>query len=120
MPTINLAKADSDKLEQEEQISKRSLIIKAMLISYSNPKSILFLSAVFPAFLNQSQAVPVQFGIMFMSIILIVSSIHAAYALLALRMKSRLVGAKSRRIMARLSGISFLGFGCGFMYDAQK
>lgn len=120
MPTINLAKADSDKLEQEEQISKRSLIIKAMLISYSNPKSILFLSAVFPAFLNQSEPVPLQFGIMFMSIILIVSSIHAAYALLALRMKSRLVGAKSRRIMARLSGISFLGFGCGFIYQSQK
>lgn len=117
MPTINLAKADSDKLEQ---VSKRSLIIKAMLISYSNPKSILFLSAVFPAFLNQSEPVPLQFGIMFMSIILIVSSIHAAYALLALRMKSRLVGAKSRRIMARLSGISFLGFGCGFIYQSQK
>jgi len=117
MPTINLAKADSDKLEQ---VSKRSLIIKAMLISYSNPKSILFLSAVFPAFLNQSEPVPLQFGIMFMSIILIVSSIHAAYALLALRMKSRLVGAKSRRIMARLSGISFFGFGCGFIYQSQK
>lgn len=117
MPIINLAKADSDKLEQ---VSKRSLIIKAMLISYSNPKSILFLSAVFPAFLNQSEPVPLQFGVMFMSIILIVSSIHAAYALLALRMKSRLVGAKSRRIMARLSGISFLGFGCGFIYQSQK
>ena len=117
MPTINLAKVESDK---QEQVSKRNLIIKAMLISYSNPKSILFLSAVFPAFLNQSEPVPLQFGIMFMSIILIVSSIHAAYALLALRMKSRLVGAKSRRIMARLSGISFLGFGCGFIYQSQK
>lgn len=120
LPTINLATKNNDKSDQNEQLSKRSLIIKAMLISYSNPKSILFLSAVFPAFLNQSEPVPLQFGIMFMSIICIVTLIHGTYGLLALRMKDRLVGSRARRIMARLSGISFMGFGCGFIYDAQK
>jgi threonine/homoserine/homoserine lactone efflux protein len=100
--------------------SRRSLIVKAMLISYSNPKSILFLSAVFPAFLVQGEPVPLQFTVMFMTIITMVVFIHGSYGLLALRMKDRLVSVKARKLMSRLSGISFLGFGCGFMYDAQK
>ncbi|WP_410506463.1 LysE family transporter [Marinomonas sp. GJ51-6] len=36
-----------------------------MLISYSNPKSILFLSAVFSSFLNNSDPTGSQFSIMF-------------------------------------------------------
>jgi threonine/homoserine/homoserine lactone efflux protein len=91
-----------------------------MLISYSNPKSILFLSAVFPAFLDQTEPVPLQFGIMFMSIICIVSIIHGFYALLAFKMKGRLAGVSARRLMSRISGITFIGFGLGFIYDAQK
>lgn len=117
IPSINLTSTDS---KANDMASNGSLIIKAMLISYSNPKSILFLSAVFPAFLNQSEPIPLQFGIMFVSIICIVTIIHGTYGLMALRMKDRLVGVKARKWMSRLSGISFLGFGCGFIYDAQK
>lgn len=117
IPSINLTSTDS---KANNMASNGSLIIKAMLISYSNPKSILFLSAVFPAFLNQSEPIPLQFGIMFVSIICIVTIIHGTYGLMALRMKDRLVGVKARKWMSRLSGISFLGFGCGFIYDAQK
>lgn len=116
IPAIDLSSQPKQALVR----SKRSMIVKAMLISYSNPKSILFLSAVFPAFLDQSEPVPLQFGIMFMTIIAIVTLIHGSYGLLALRMKDRLVGVRARRLMSRVSGISFMGFGCGFMYDAQK
>lgn len=95
-------------------------IVRAMLISYSNPKSILFLSAVFPAFLDKTTSVPFQFGIMFLTIISLVSIIHGTYALLVIRMKSGLVGTRARKLMARFSGVSFLGFGAGFIYDAQR
>lgn len=118
MQTVNL-EAESDSAQNRET-SKSSLIFRAMLISFSNPKSILFLSAVFPAFLDQTGPVPLQFGVMFMTIICIVSVVHGTYALLALSMKDRLVGIGARRLMARISGISFIGFGCGFIYDAQK
>lgn len=117
IPSINLTSTGS---KANNMASNGSLIIKAMLISYSNPKSILFLSAVFPTFINQSEPIPLQFGIMFVSIICIVTIIHGTYGLMALRMKDRLVGVKARKWMSRLSGISFLGFGCGFIYDAQK
>lgn len=105
---------------KEPELSSKSLIIKAMLISYSNPKSILFLSAVFPAFLDKTGSVPIQFGIMFITIICIVSFIHGFYALMALRMKGRFVGVGARKLMARISGVTFVGFGCGFIYESQK
>lgn len=94
--------------------------IRAMLISYSNPKSILFLSAVFPAFLDSTRSVGPQFVIMFMTIITIVSLIHGTYAFIAFRMRDGLVTVRARKLMARFSGLSFLGFGMGFVYDAQK
>ena len=94
--------------------------IRAMLISYSNPKSILFLSAVFPTFLDNSSPIAPQFAVMFLTIITIVMAIHGAYAFIAFRMRDGLVGVRARKLMARISGISFLGFGLGFVYDAQK
>ena len=94
--------------------------VRAMLISFSNPKAILFLSAVFPAFLDNTALIAPQFVTMFLTIILIVSIVHGAYALVALRMRDGLVGKRARKIMDRVSGVSFLGFGLGFVYDAQK
>ena len=47
-------------------------------------------------------------------------AIHGAYAFIAFRMRDGLVGVRARKLMARFSGISFLGFGLGFVYDAQK
>lgn len=96
-----------------------SYFLRAMLISYSNPKSILFLSAVFPAFLDSSAPLAPQFLIMFSTIISIVLLIHGSYTLVALRMKSGLTGTRARKLMARASGISFLGFGLGLIYQSQ-
>ncbi len=116
MPSIHI----TPKAEHQPGSSRLKFVVRAMLISYSNPKSILFLSAVFPAFLDESASVPLQFGIMFTTIICIVSVIHGAYAAMALRMNGRLVGTVARKMMARFAGVSFLGFGAGFIYDAQK
>lgn len=106
--------------EQKTQTKSIEYSIRAMLISYSNPKSILFLSAVFPAFLDDSSPIVPQFAVMFLTIMAIVSVIHGSYAFVAFRMRNGLVGIRARKLMARFSGISFLGFGLGFVYDAQR
>lgn len=94
--------------------------IRAMLISFSNPKSILFLSAIFPTFLDNSSPIVPQFMVMFLTIIVIVLTIHGTYAFVAFQIKDSLVGTRASRYMARFSGLSFLGFGLGFVYNAQK
>lgn len=116
LPTI-----DSDSTEPNSSSSSRiSLVGSAMLVSYSNPKSILFLSAVFPSFLDTTGNVPLQFGIMFTTIVCIVGSIHAAYAFMALRMRKTLLSSRSRNWMSRVAGVSFLGFGLGMAVNTQK
>ena len=106
--------------EKSAQTKSIEYSVRAMLISYSNPKSILFLSAVFPTFLDNSSAITPQFVAMFLTIITIVLTIHGTYAFVALRMRDGLVGVGARKLMARVSGVSFLGFGLGFVYDAQR
>ena len=96
------------------------MVIQAMLTSYSNPKSILFLSSVFPAFLDTAYPLELQFTIMFMTIVGIVAAVHGVYACLALRMRQQLLSIKARRWMARFSGLSFLGFGAALAVDSQR
>jgi len=109
-----------DHTTTDQKVKPLSLIVQAMLISYSNPKSILFLSAVFPAFLNTSNSTITQFGIMFLTIICIVSLIHGTYAALTLRLKGYFVSGKTRQWMSRISGAFFMGFGAGFIVDSQR
>ena len=61
-----------------------------------------------------------QFAVMFITILAIVTVIHGGFACIALRMRDGLVGVRARKWMARVSGVSFLGFGLGFVYDARK
>lgn len=115
LPTIDLDCSQAPTLG-----ARISLVGSAMLVSYSNPKSILFLSAVFPSFLDATGDVQLQFGIMFATIVCIVGSIHGAYALVALRMRGTLLSSRSRKWMARVAGVSFLGFGLGMAVNLQK
>lgn len=116
MATINSTSSEATS----QAVRPLSLIVQAMLISYSNPKSILFLSAVFPAFLSSAYSAIPQFGIMFLTIICIVSLIHGSYAILTLRLKGYLVSGRTRQWMSRMTGLSFIGFGTGFIVDSQR
>ncbi|PID62224.1 MAG: lysine transporter LysE [Gammaproteobacteria bacterium] len=111
---------DADSVVQGQPCSRANTMLSAMLVSWSNPKSILFLSAVFPAFLDTNASVPLQFVIMFATIIGIVGTIHGVYAVLVARFRKRLAGQTSRRWLARVSGGSFLGFGVLLVADARQ
>lgn len=117
-PMATIRSTDGETTKQA--VKPLSLMVQAMLISYSNPKSILFLSAVFPTFLSSANASITQFGIMFLTIMGIVTLIHGTYAALTLRLKGHLVTGRTRQWMSRISGVSFMGFGTGFIVDSQR
>lgn len=106
----------------DEQLNSEdvSIVLKTLLVSLSNPKSILFLSAVFPTFLDPSASIASQFAIMFAIIIGIVGTVHACYAFVALRMRSRLISKEGKRWTARIAGLSFAGLGMGLLADAAR
>ncbi len=94
-----------------------ALTFQAFLVSASNPKSVLFLTAVFPQFLNLSAPITTQFSIMFATIIGLVSIIHGAYAVLATSLRNRPISEKMRSWMSRITGTTFIGLGLGVAFS---
>lgn len=112
--------ASNVALDEEANSADVQIVLNTLLISLSNPKSVLFLSAVFPAFLDRSASIAPQFVVMFAIIIGIVCTVHASYALVALRMRSRLIGKSGNKWTARIAGLSFAGLGVGLLADAAR
>jgi homoserine/homoserine lactone efflux protein len=109
MGELKLDQADTNN----EQVSRTALFLEAVAVSASNPKSIIFLSAVFPQFLNTSAPIAPQFVTMFVTIIAIVSIIHGFYAYLSTSLRKRPLSVAFRKWLARLTGTTFIGLGAG-------
>lgn len=88
---------------------------EAFLVSASNPKSVIFLSAVFPQFLDPTKALAPQFAVMFVTIIIIVTTIHVSYAAGASALRHRIAQPRVRLWLSRLTGGTFLAFGAGVL-----
>ncbi|MGB7800961.1 LysE family translocator [Buttiauxella sp.] len=84
---------------------------EAMLVSGSNPKTLIFLSAFMPQFIEHGRPLSVQFFVMYLSIAAIVALVHSVYAL-SVRRISQQVGTNGwvDRVK-RLSGVIFVGLG---------
>lgn len=84
---------------------------EAFLVSASNPKTLIFLCAFLPQFLQPQHAVALQFMIMYLTIAGIVIGIHSLYCLAALRFSQRLGAKYWVAAIKRLSGALFIGLG---------
>lgn len=88
-----------------------SLILEGFTVSASNPKAILFLTAIFPQFLNINSPVAPQFAIMFATIIALAFIVHGFYGLMASSLRDRPINIRVKRWMARVTGGTFIGLG---------
>jgi len=104
-----------DSEEQARRPSGFSLTSQSFLVSASNPKSVIFLSAVFPLFLNDGEPLVGQFAIMFATIIVLVATIHLTYAVVASALRHKIVRPKSRAVISRVTGGSFIALGGGVL-----
>jgi homoserine/homoserine lactone efflux protein len=101
-------------------VSSGSIMLRSMFISLSNPKAVLFFSAVLPNFLDASAPIGPQLGMMLAAIVAVVCIVHSIYAVLALTMRSRLVSEGGKRWTARLSGLCFVGLGLGLVFETLR
>ena len=81
---------------------------EAFLVSASNPKTVIFLSAFLPQFLEPDRPILPQFALMFVTISVIVASIHSAYAYIAVSLQRRVSGTRSNKAVSLLSGGVFI------------
>ncbi|MFJ2320477.1 LysE family translocator [Pseudomonas sp. NPDC087817] len=75
--------------------------LEAASLQFLNPKAIFFFLAVFPQFIDTEQA--------FYAVLVIV--VHGSYALLANAAKGWLSSPKGSWLAAKVSGVTFAGFG---------
>ncbi|MBU6950127.1 LysE family translocator [Hahella sp. HN01] len=108
-----------DNTQRASQFSSRKLYTEAFLVSASNPKTLIFLSAFLPQFINAEQSHLEQFGVMYVSICVIVTGIHLGYAMLISRVGQRFLAQDIERKISKVSGGLFITMGGGVLLSQR-
>jgi homoserine/homoserine lactone efflux protein len=87
-----------------------SLYRKSLLLGLSNPKALIFFTALFPQFINPHSTLLPQFLLLAGTSLMNAFAFTFGYALIAHRFKSKLTKAINNGWLARISGSLFLGF----------
>lgn len=97
----------------------KTLFKQAFLVSASNPKTLIFLSAFLPQFINTAKSQLCQFGIMYCSICLIVLLVHVAYALIFGGVGQRLKSIRFEEKLSKVTGGLFISMGGGVLLSSR-
>lgn len=84
---------------------------EAFLVSVSNPKTMIFLCAFLPQFLQAERSVALQFTVMYLTLAAIVVVVHSLYRFAAFRFSKRLSAQRWVAAIKRLTGALFIGLG---------
>ena len=87
------------------------IFFQAFGVAVSNPKAIVFLTALFPQFLNIDAPLIPQFFILIFTLMTLSFSFLMFYALMAHKAKTWFAKSGRVRIVSRTSGAIFVGFG---------
>jgi threonine/homoserine/homoserine lactone efflux protein len=93
----------------------RRRFVEAFLVSSSNPKTVLFLAALLPQFLDTARALAPQLTVMYLTNAVVILTIHLAYGYAARAVRGRIVSAKIRERIAQAIGLTFISLGAGLM-----
>jgi homoserine/homoserine lactone efflux protein len=104
------APVDLTRTEPERK-SPRAIYLRALLVSLSNPKTLLFYGAFFPQFLSGGPNVGLEIVLLSATFLVLAILVDAGWALTAARAR-RFLGARGR-LRNRLSGGLLIGAGVG-------
>ncbi|MEC5163312.1 homoserine/homoserine lactone efflux protein [Janthinobacterium sp. CG_23.3] len=92
-------------------MSKSGVFRSAFLVSISNPKTLIFLSAFMPQFIDQSRALGWQFAVMYLTIAASVGSVHIFYSFSVNRLKHKVKNSRFIKSVKFLGGSLFVLLG---------
>ncbi|MRI35164.1 lysine transporter LysE [Endozoicomonas sp. OPT23] len=105
---------------QEETLSKVPSNFKSgFLVSASNPKTVIFLSAFLPQFISSDYPIPSQFILMFFTISIIVASVHLTYSYLARNISSSMKSTRFGNTFSKIYNSAFIAFGGGLIFSTK-
>jgi len=101
-------------------VSSQKLFFQAFGVVMSNPKAIVFLTALFPQFININKALIPQFSMLIATLMIFSFSFLMFYALLAHNVKIWLTKPNRIKVVNRTSGSVFIGFGVLLATSSNK
>ncbi len=101
-----------------EPKSARAIYLRALLVSLTNPKTLLFYGAFFPQFVTASGDVGAQIALLSATFLLLAVAIDGGWALIA--GKARGLLAARGRLRNRVSGGLLIGAGLGLAIARHK
>ncbi|HAS8423685.1 TPA: homoserine/homoserine lactone efflux protein [Vibrio vulnificus] len=103
---------------QQHVISSTALLRKAVLINLTNPKSIVFLVALFPQFIDPSQDQVTQLAVLGITTVVIDAFVMLGYTTLASQL-GRFI--RSEKVMGKINKVfGSMFMGCGALLAAAK
>ncbi len=92
-------------------VSSQKIFFQAIGVALSNPKAIVFLTALFPQFINVNSALIPQFSILIVTLMFFSFSFLMVYALVAYKAKNCITNPSRIKAVNRTSGSIFIGLG---------
>ncbi|GAA0512850.1 homoserine/homoserine lactone efflux protein [Tatumella terrea] len=91
--------------------SKGKVYKRALLVNLTNPKSIVFLAALFPQFILPHQPLILQYLVLGVTTITVDILVMQGYALLATRISRWIKGPRQMQLLNRIFGSVFIAIG---------
>lgn len=101
-------------------VSSQKIFFRALGVALSNPKAIVFLTALFPQFVNINESLIPQFSMLIATLMIFSFSFLMFYALLAHNVKAWLTEPNRIKVVNRTSGSIFIGFGVLLATSSNK
>ncbi|MEZ9200401.1 LysE family translocator [Shewanella sp. 10N.286.54.B9] len=92
--------------------SSLNLYTQGVLVALTNPKAVIFTTALFPQFIVANDPLMYQFSILVLSFMLLSFFCLSSYALVAQRAKSRTINTQVQNLLGKIFGTTFIGAGC--------
>ncbi len=92
--------------------SSLSLYTQGVLVALTNPKAVVFTTALFPQFIVAADPLMFQFSILVLSFMLLSFICLSLYALIAQRAKARTINTRVQKLFGKIFGAIFIGAGC--------
>ncbi|WP_121628934.1 LysE family translocator [Poseidonibacter antarcticus] len=104
------------KNHTHSEYNKIHIFRKGFFIAITNPKPILFFSAIFPLFLDKTKDINLQFFLMTFSFMFISLCSLMTYGFLSKTAKAWFLEEKSLKLFYKISGFLFILMGIGMLY----
>ena len=105
---------------QGSEAPQKNLFFQGLIITLPNPKSLIFIAAFLPQFINRGRSMGIQLGLIVPSFLFITFTMTSLWAIVISRIKGLLSGQRNLTVVLRLAGGLMIIAGAGLALMHHK